>query len=148
VNISLLHVSGNPQDRLNPFAQIDYTALRTYAMLVNQAPTFLWDSDVPRHVPARHFVAWFQFLGEVISDTYNAGLASVLSSPRYGYVLHLSMLLFFILLLLPVSLLLLLLLLLLLFILKSLLTYHETTLFSKCILRQFAYLFSFDFTCK
>ncbi|GFG34956.1 hypothetical protein Cfor_06071, partial [Coptotermes formosanus] len=62
---------------------MDYTALRTYTMLVNQSPTFVWDSNVPRHVPARHFVSWFQFLGEVISDTYNAGLASVLSTPRY-----------------------------------------------------------------
>ncbi|XP_021919125.1 glutamate receptor 2-like isoform X2 [Zootermopsis nevadensis] len=74
---------GNSQDKVNPFSKMDYTALRTYAMLVNQAPTFSWNSNVPRHVPARHFVAWFQFLGEVISDTYNAGLASVLSSPRY-----------------------------------------------------------------
>jgi hypothetical protein len=78
----LLHISGNPRDRPNPFSQMDYTALRTYAMLVNQPPTFVWDSNVPRHAPARHFVSWFQFMGEVISDTYNAGLSSVLASPR------------------------------------------------------------------
>ncbi|PSN32793.1 Ionotropic receptor 41a6 [Blattella germanica] len=74
---------GRPEDRLSPYSTLDYSALRSYAMLLNQGPVFEWDSSIPRHVPARHFVGWFQFMGEVISDTYNAGLASVLSAPRY-----------------------------------------------------------------
>ncbi|PSN32794.1 Ionotropic receptor 41a5 [Blattella germanica] len=76
-------VLGRPEDRLSPYSNLDYSALRSIAMLLNQGPVFAWDSSIPRHVPARHFVGWFQFMGEVISDTYNAGLASVLSSPRY-----------------------------------------------------------------
>ena len=65
-----------------PFAHMGYSAFWMFAMLVSQGPQYKLDSKFPSHVPVRHFIAWFLVIGEVICDSYSAGLAYVLSTPR------------------------------------------------------------------
>ncbi|PSN32792.1 Ionotropic receptor 41a7 [Blattella germanica] len=74
---------GRPGDAEVPFSKLDYTALWLFAMLMSQGPDYKLDSSIPRQVPTRHFIAWFLVIGEVICDTYSAGLAYVLSTPRF-----------------------------------------------------------------
>ena len=71
-----------PNERKIPFSQLGYSALWLYAMLVSQGSDYKLDSRVSSHTPARHFIAWFLVMGEVICDSYSAGLAYVLSTPR------------------------------------------------------------------
>ncbi|KAJ9581507.1 hypothetical protein L9F63_023311 [Diploptera punctata] len=76
-------LAAEPNERRNPFSQLGYSAFWLFAMLVSQGPHYRLDPLVPSHTPARHFIAWFLVMGEVVCDSYSAGLAYVLSTPRY-----------------------------------------------------------------
>jgi hypothetical protein len=82
--------SGQEKAVVNMYSTWVECAFRTVGLLVLQVPPDERDFSTPRHVPMRHLVTWLILFYFVVTTGYSAGLASVLTLPRF--ILHQSLL--------------------------------------------------------
>jgi hypothetical protein len=82
--------SGQENAVVNMYSTWVECAFRTVGLLVLQVPPDERDFSTLRHVPMRHLVTWLILFYFVVTTGYSAGLASVLTLPRF--ILHQSLL--------------------------------------------------------
>ena len=75
--------SGQGKAVVNTYSSWEECAFRTVGLLVLQVPPDERDYATPRYVPMRHLVTWLILFYFVLTTGYSAGLATVLTIPRY-----------------------------------------------------------------
>ncbi|XP_069700783.1 glutamate receptor ionotropic, delta-2-like [Periplaneta americana] len=75
--------TGRGKTVVNMYSTWTECLFRTMGLLVLQVPPDERDFSTPRHVPMRHLVTWLILFYFVVTTGYSAGLAAVLTMPRY-----------------------------------------------------------------
>ncbi|KAJ9599189.1 hypothetical protein L9F63_010320 [Diploptera punctata] len=75
--------SGTGKTVVNMYSTWLECGFRTMGLLVLQVPPDERDWSTPRQVPMRHLVTWLILFFFVVTTGYSAGLASVLTLPKY-----------------------------------------------------------------
>ncbi|PSN57696.1 Ionotropic receptor 41a13 [Blattella germanica] len=76
-------LGGTGQTVVNMYSTWLECAFRTMGLLVLQVPPDERDYSTTRYVPLRHLVTWLILLYFLVTTGYSAGLASVLTLPKY-----------------------------------------------------------------